>query len=62
MMFAQTAGGKKNGTKWATEQLALNLEKRPRRFRPTKGFTGDFPRQLRVETALWVHAAKKAGK
>ena len=51
----------KPGTRWATEQLAQNPGRTPRRFRSTEGSMEDFPQQFGVETILWAHAAKKSG-
>ena len=61
--FCADSRRKKTGTRWATEQLAQDPEKRPRRSSIHRRFHGKAsPRQFGVETVLWVHAAKKEGK
>ena len=61
MMFAQTAGGnKKTGTGGRPNIWLRTLRDNLAVFRSIEGSTEESPRQFRVETVPWVHAANKA--
>ena len=62
MMSAQTAGGKNPGSGGPPNNWLSTLRDDLAVFRSTEGSAEYFPRQFGFESALWVHAAKKAGK
>ena len=62
MMFAQIASGNYPGQGGASKKWIRALRDDLAVFRSTEGSTEHSPWQFGVETVLWVHAAKKAGK